>query len=186
MSLFFVSERAEEEGVFFFFSKREFGWKTKTTTFFFFFSLSLFRYSLTHHGASFGGAVLIRAAADAEVHALLLVGRVRTEDDEGRELDRSFSSSSGRRLPQSVHFPGPLLAGGAATAAAAAGASICPDEDAAAAREKSSRSGARSENFGIMKEGEFFLASVDGSRLLSHSSTIFNCTPPSRKQVRKH
>jgi hypothetical protein len=181
-----VKGRRKKE-IFFVFSKREFGWKTKTTTFFFFFSLSLFRYSLTHHGASFGGAVLIRAAADAEVHALLLVGRVRTEDDEGRELDRSFSSSSGRRLPQSVHFPGPLLAGGAATAAAAAGASICPDEDAAAAaREKSSRSGARSENFGIMKEGEFFLASVDGSRLLSHSSTIFNCTPPSRKQVRKH
>ena len=99
---------------------------------------------LTHHGASFGGAVLRRAAADAAVRALFCGdedGRVRTE---ARELDRSFSlsSSSGKRLPQSVHFPGPLFAGGA-------GASTCcsdEGEDASAARKRKRRSriGARS------------------------------------------
>ena len=73
----------EEEGGEFFFSKseREFGIRRneKNENAFF-----LLRDLLTHHGASFGGAFLLRSADEAAVHALLLFdGRVRME------LDRS-------------------------------------------------------------------------------------------------
>ena len=146
---------------------------------------------LTHHGASCGGAVLCRATADAAVQALLPFdeedGRVRTE---GRSVPSS--SSSGKRLPQSVHLPGPRVGAGASSW-------CCSDEGeeaAAAARKKKNRRTSRSgrqQRKGIAslkrkKESLLSIASVRSRSLSlsrSHSSFPSFFLHPLRARERK-
>ena len=141
-----VFEEVEKSEFFSFFEKSTKKRRKKAQRF-------LFRFrSLTHQGASFGGAVLLRAAA---ADAAAQEGRVRTDEEE-EPFDRTISSSSlsGSLFPQSVHLPGPLeLLLPASMAAASSGAWIGCCCEAWAVREEEKKSRRASSRGGHRRRG---------------------------------